>query len=370
MKLTVSRNLLLATLQTCGRVINKNALLPITECFKFDLNKEKLTITATDLENTMISTITVDSEDKHSFCLSSKLFLEFLSELVEQPLNIIIEEKKMIVSAGFGEYVFMTEDAKEFPSTISILDGKKLSLISSKLLRYINTTSFAIANDELRPVMNGIYFDIKLDSVTYVATDAHKLVKLSTKFDTAIDKEDNFILNRKTSSLLCAILPKTEDIVAISFNEKNSMFETDKYTLISRLIEGRYPNYNGVIPQGNSNKLTTDRIGLINAVKRISVFSNSASNIITLDIKNNEIVLQAQDIDFGVSAEEKLPCNYNGEDMKIGFKSNFLIDILKNISTETVNIELSEPTRAGLIMPSENEENEELVCLLMPMILN
>ena len=237
------------------------------------------------------------------------------------------------------------------------------------MLTGINRCIFATADDELRPVMNGIYFDISQQDVTLVSSDGHKLVR-NKSFASTGNEKAAFILPKKPSNLLKNLLPKEQGDVQICFDDKNAMFTMENYQMTCRLIEGRYPNYNSVIPQNNPHKAVVDRAIFISALKRVSVFSSQASSLIKLSLKENSMTISAQDIDFSTSAEETLICQYDGKDMSIGFKSSFLIDILNNISSQNVIIELADPSRAGLIVPEEQEENEDLLMLLMPMMLN
>ena len=244
-----------------------------------------------------------------------------------------------------------------------------LHIPAETLFNGINRTVFATADDELRPVMNGIYFDITTDDLTFVASDGHKLVRVIHK-DVKGDGRSSFILPKKPANLLRSLLPKENGTVEVKFDENNAYITMSNFVMICRFVEGRYPNYNSVIPQNNPNNVTLDRLALLNALKRVSVFSNPASSLVKLQLSEDKIVVSAQDIDFLTSAEEMIPCQYNGNVMNIGFKAVFLIDILNNIPSTDVKLELSDPSRAGIILPAENEENEDMLTLLMPMMLN
>jgi DNA polymerase-3 subunit beta len=249
-----------------------------------------------------------------------------------------------------------------------------MSLPVSQLSAGISKTLFCTADDELRPVMNGVFFDIMKDNLTLVATDAHKLVRFKTSYNSVSFQEEeeklSFILPKKPATMLKNILPKESGDVDIKFDSKNAYFKLSNYTMICRQVEGRFPNYNGVIPKTNAYKIIIDRVSLLNALKRVSVFSNQASNLVKLDFSDNMIHISAQDIDFSISAEETIKCQFEGAPIKIGFKSAFLIEILSNINASDVIFELTDPSRAGLILPFENEANEEILMLLMPMLLN
>ena len=269
-----------------------------------------------------------------------------------------------------GKYSLVGQNANEYPQPQELAnDAVQVNMEAPVLLTGINRCIFATADDELRPVMNGIYFDITPDDLTLVASDGHKLVRCKT-FSAHSDEKAAFILPKKPASLLKNLLPKEQGDVQICFDDRNAMFTLENYRMICRLIEGRYPNYNSVIPQNNPHKTIIDRISFISALRRVAVFSSQASSLIKLSLSNNLIKISAQDIDFSTSAEETVPCQYEGNPMSIGFKSSFLIDILTNISSQNVIIELADPSRAGVVVPEEQEENEDLLMLLMPMMLN
>jgi DNA polymerase III subunit beta len=266
----------------------------------------------------------------------------------------------------------MGQDAEDFPEQPA-LDEEAASSIEVNhmvLLKGIEKTLFATADDELRPVMNGIYIELSPDFMSFVASDAHKLVRYR-RMDAKAEFESSFILPKKPASLLKGLLPKEEFNVKMEFDDKNAFFTLSNYKLICRLVEGNYPSYNSVIPTNNPNKMIIDRLNFFNTVKRVSVFSNQASNLIKLNINEGQLVVSAQDIDFSISAVEKLSCEYEGDEIEIGFKSTFMQEILTNISTGNVQVELSDPTRAGLLLPAETEdEDEDMLMLLMPMMIN
>jgi len=307
-----------------------------------------------------------------TIAISAKILLDTLREFSEQPLTFEINDENlaMVVKSGTGQYNFIGQNGEEYPRMLQLgAEATSLTVNVATLLTGISKTIFATADDELRPVMNGIYFDITTDNLTLVATDAHKLVRYQTTA-TKGSSAAAFILPKKPAMLLKNILPKETGDVSIRFDDKNAYFTLSNYQMICRLVEGRFPNYNGVIPKNNPHKLIIDRLEFMNTLKRVSLFSNQASNLIKLQINGTELNVSAQDIDFSVSAEEKVACQYEGEPMSIGFKSTFLIDILNNINSTEVIVELADPSRAGLILPFENEENENVLMLLMPMLLN
>ena len=378
MKFKASSTILLSHLQAISRVINSKNSLQILDNFLFSLEGQQLTMTASDTETTLITSMEVeDVEGAGKVAVSSRLLLDTLREFSDQPLNFQINDSNlaMVITSANGTYNFIGQNGDEYPRLPELqADAKLMTLPVTTLSAGISKTLFCTADDELRPVMNGIYFDILKDGLTLVATDAHKLVRYKTSYTTVnlSEEEDkaSFILPKKPANMLKNILPKESGEVEVKFDSKNAYFKLSNYTMICRQVEGRYPNYSGVIPKENPYKIIVDRPTLLNALKRVSVFSNQASNLIKLQISENQIFISAQDIDFSISAEETINCQYDDDPIKIGFKSAFLIEILSNISSGDVVIELTDPSRAGIILPFENEENEDILMLLMPMLLN
>ncbi len=373
MRFLVSSTTLFSHLQAISRVINSKNSLPILDCILIELNDGTITMTASDSETTLSTSIEVSEyEGEGKFAISSKTILEALKENPEQPLNFNINTDTMEITVKYpnGKYSMMAQNGDEYPLPKQMgSEVVNLTMAADVMLTGINRCIFATADDELRPVMNGIYFDISQQDVTLVSSDGHKLVR-NKSFSSTGNEKAAFILPKKPSNILKNILPKEQGDVQICFDDKNAMFTMENYQMNCRLIEGRYPNYNSVIPQNNPHKAIVDRAIFISALKRVSVFSSQASSLIKLSLKENSMTISAQDIDFSTSAEETLTCQYDGKDMSIGFKSSFLIDILNNISSQNVIIELADPSRAGLIVPEEQEENEDLLMLLMPMMLN
>lgn len=378
MKFVVSSTDLLSHLQAISRVINSKNSLPILDNFLLHLEGNTLTLTASDIETTLITSMEVESsEGNGKVAVASRLLLDTLREFAEQPLTFSINDSNlaMVITSANGSYNFIGQNGDEYPRLPQLQDDARLlSLPVTQLAAGISKTLFCTADDELRPVMNGVFFDIMKDGLTLVATDAHKLVRFKTSYTSVTlgDEEEkvSFILPKKPATMLKNILPKESGEVEIKFDAKNAYFKLSNYTMICRQVEGRFPNYNGVIPKSNAYKIIIDRVSLLNALKRVSVFSNQASNLVKLDFSNNMIHISAQDIDFSISAEETINCQFEGDPIKIGFKSAFLIEILSNVSASDVVLELTDPSRAGLILPFENEANEEILMLLMPMLLN
>lgn len=373
MKFVVSSTALSAHLQGISRVINSKNALPILDCFLFELQDGLLTVTVSDSETTMTTSLeVVESDVDGRFAITARTLLDALKEIPEQPLtfDIDLQTLEMTVQYQNGKYNLVGQNADEFPTPASLGDNAvRVRMDAETLLNGINRTIFATADDELRLVMNGIYFDITTEGITMVASDGHKLVRCKTLAAQGNERAA-FIFPKKPATLVKNLLPKESGAVSIEFDERNAIFTLENYRMICRLIEGRYPNYNSVIPKNNPNKITVDRQLLLGALRRVSVFSSQASSLIKLCMGKDRMIINAQDIDFSTSAEESLVCQYDGAQMEIGFKSTFLIDILNNIPSDEVIIELADPSRAGVITPAEQEENEELLMLLMPMMLN
>lgn len=373
MKFTASSHALQQTLAVAGKVISTKNTLPILDYFLLVVEGGELLVTSSDIETTMVSRVPVDSvEEEGRIAAPAKLMLDTLREFADMPLTFEIDETtyeiKIVYRSGFLS--IPGANPASYPSLPQIAEERReITIDVDNLVGGINKAIFATADDELRPVMNGIYFNIEPTSLTFVATDAHKLVK--SEFDHSSDINASFILPKRPSSLLKNLLAKAEDIVDLTFDSKSVMFCFKNYTLVCRLIEGNYPNYNAVIPQNNPNKLLVDRVELLNAIRRVAVCSNPTTNLIRLGVSHNEIKLNAQDLDFSVSASESLSCSYDGAEILIGFKSTFMVEILSNIETQMVQIELADSTRAGVFRPvHEGESAVESLMLLMPMMLN
>ncbi len=375
MKFVISSTVLLGHLQAINRVISNKNTLPILDNFLFQLNENELKITASDLETTLITTIDIENAtDDGVIALPARILTDILKEFADQPLTFDInpESYNVKISSENGIYNIVGLNGEDFPQLPIIKEDIKKSIqVPTELLANgISKTLFATADDELRPVMNGIFIELHEDNLAFVASDSHKLVRYK-RFDIKADEESNFILPKKPASLLKSILPKDDNEVLIEFDDKNAFFSLPNYKLVSRLVEGNYPSYNSVIPENNPHKLTIDRLELLNSLKRVSLFSNQASNLIKLDIIGNQLSVSAQDIDFSISADEKLNCQYEGDDMAIGFKSAFLIEILLNLSSADILIELSDPSRAGVLFPVDKDnDDEDMLMLLMPMMIN
>lgn len=375
MKFVASSIDLLNHLQALSRVISAKNTLPILDNYLFKLDGKALEITASDLETTMVTTLELENaEGSGSIAIPAKLITDSLREFPDQPLTFVIntDTYAVTISSENGQFSVMGQHGEDFPQLPKIKPERSISLkiAASSLLSGITSTLFATADDELRPVMNGIFIELSPSDTTFVASDAHKLVRYKRK-DVQAESGASFILPKKPAALLKNLFAKGTEQVSIEFDDKNAFFTTPAYQIVCRLVEGNYPSYNSVIPTNNSNKLLIDRVKLLNTVRRVSVFSNQASNLIRLSLKGNRLTVSAQDIDFATSAVEELACQYNGDDLEIGFKSTFLIEILNNVQSTEVSIELSDSSRAGLFIPFNKEnENEDVLMLLMPMMIN
>ena len=375
MKFVVSSTDLLSHLAAISKVISSKSTMPILDNFLFNLSGTKLTITASDLESTLITSMELDNtENEGTVAIRAKLLIDTLKEFPEQPLTFQIDPDNFNIEifSDNGKFSIVGYSGDEFPEIPKVDEEAAISVTVNNniLLKGIEKTLFATADDELRPVMNGIFIELSPENLGFVASDAHKLVRYR-RTDAKSEFESSFILPKKPAGLLRNLLPREENDVKVEFDEKNAIFYLSEYKLICRLVEGNYPSYNSVIPSDNPNKMTIDRLSFYNTLKRVSVFSNQASNLVKLGISDNQLVVSAQDIDFSISAVERLNCEYNGDDIEIGFKSVFLIEILANISSDDVRMEMSDPSRAGLLLPVEAEEDEEdVLMLLMPMMIN
>ena len=373
MKFTVSSSALLSLLATTGKVISNKNTLPILDYFLMELSGNTLKVTASDLETTLVGSLAVESVEREgTIAAPVKQMLDSLKEFPELPLTIDVNDRtwEIRISWKSGSLSIPGASAVSYPAVQQLnAEKKELELGVDVLVNGINRTIFATADDELRPVMNGVYLNFEPATLTFVGTDAHKLVKHETECTNDIAAA--FILPKKPANLLKTLLLKEENPVGVSFDSKNARFELKGHTLVCRLIEGTYPNYNAVIPSANPNKLLVDRIELMNGIKRVAVCSNPTTNLIRMDIADNKITLTAQDIDFSMSANETISCSYEGQPISIGFKSTFLVEILSNVDTPTVSIELADSTRAGVFKPVyDSKQGSATLMLLMPMMIN
>ena len=372
MKFIVSSSKLLKQLQTISGVINSSNTLPILDNILFEIENNNLHISASDLETTMSTALDVEADMNGSAAIPAKLLLDTLKTFPEQPLTFLIDQNKnnIEISSDQGKYALAFQNGDEFPKAPGI-EAASTALIHSDIIATgINKTIFATGNDDLRQVMSGVFCQFSDTGLTLVATDAHKLVRY-TRHDVTSEQSAEFILPKKPLNILKGILAATNEDVKIEYNETNAKFSFGSIVLTCRLIDGKYPNYNAVIPQENPNKLTVDRLSFLNSVKRVSIFSNKTTHQVRLKIAGNEMHISAEDLDFSNKADERLSCQYEGSDIEIGFNSRFLMEMISNLETDQVHLEMSAPNRAGILLPEGNSnEGENILMLVMPVMLN
>jgi DNA polymerase III subunit beta len=370
MKFIVSSSALLKQLQQISGVINANTVLPILEDFLFDVEKSKLTVVATDLETVMKVQLEVEAKDTGRVCIPARILMDSLKNIPDQPLTFNIDKNFGVeITSDNGKYKVMGENPDNFPKEPVADDTSSFTMISSALVTAINKTLFAVSSDDLRPAMTGVFFEMDKKGLQFVATDAHRLVRYK-RTDVSCPKNDSMIVPKKPLNLLKAAMPDNNDELSISYNS-NHLFVTHNTTQLScRLIDARFPDYKVVIPKDNPYNLTVNRNDFQGALRRVGVFSNKSTNQVVLSISGSELQLAAQDVDFSFEGNERMKCRYDGEDLQIAFNAKFLIEMLNAAESDEVVVELSTPTKAGIIKPVEQEENEELLMLVMPLMLN
>lgn len=374
MRFTVSSSALSSKLNMLAKVIGSKNSLPILDCFLFQVANGEMSITASDSDNVIKSTLALtDHDGEGEFCVPNRVILDALKELPEQPLHFDVDAAGEAVAIKIvyqnGLYNFTGQSAEEYPRTQSMNDAcTTVSLPTEMLINNISRSLFATANDELRPVMNGIYFDLTADALAIVASDGHKLVR-SKNFTIKSESPSAFNLPKKPASLLKNILSKDGDDAIIKFDDRSAEIQFSDGVMRCRLIDGRYPNYNSVIPN-NPNEVTVDRKGLQSALRRVLPFASESSQLIRFHIESGRFEVSSEDIDFSTSAKEQLSCEYNGSPISIGFKGSSLMEILSNLTSDNIIIQLADPSRAGIIVPAEQPENEDILMLIMPMLLN
>lgn len=374
MRFTVSSSALSSKLNMLAKVIGSKNSLPILDCFLFQVANGEMSITASDSDNVIKSTLALtDHDGEGEFCVPNRVILDALKELPEQPLHFDVDAAGEAVAIKIvyqnGLYNFTGQSAEEYPRTQSMNDAcTTVSLPTEMLINNISRSLFATANDELRPVMNGIYFDLTADALAIVASDGHKLVR-SKNFTIKSESPSAFNLPKKPASLLKNILSKDGDDAIIKFDDRSAEIRFTDGVMRCRLIDGRYPNYNSVIPN-NPNEVTVDRRGLQSALRRVLPFASESSQLIRFHIESGRFEVSSEDIDFSTSAKEQLSCEYNGSPISIGFKGSSLMEILSNLTSDNIIIQLADPSRAGIIVPAEQPENVDILMLIMPMLLN
>lgn len=373
MKFIISSTALLRSLQKISGVLSTSSTLPILEDFLFELSDSKLKITASDLETTISVELGVDkSEDEGVIAIPAKMLLDIMKTFPELPVTITVnmETQGVEIFAGEGKYKLIGHKSDEFPQLPVLENTNQIKLNGSQLVNAFDKTLFATGNDELRPVMSGVLCEMSPENITFVATDAHKLVRYR-RTDLSSEQMASFILPKKPLNHLKNIIPDDEDVeVAFEYNDSNAIFIFDNITLVCRLIDGKYPNYEAVIPQQNPFKLSVSRISLLNALRRVAIFGSKSTHQVRFKVSGKELVLTAEDIDFSSEAKERLTCSYEGEDMEIGFNSRFMIDMLTTLDNENIIIEMSAPNRAGILLPDDDKDSpEDILMLIMPVML-
>ncbi|MBQ6069705.1 MAG: DNA polymerase III subunit beta [Bacteroidales bacterium] len=377
MKFIINSLLFSKQIQSLSGVLTNNNAVPIINCFHFHLDEGVLTIRATDLETTLVSKVEVETgrlEGLADIAVPSKLLLDTVKSMDDVPMTFSVDDSTFGISitSGEGKYNLAGRDPATFPNMPEARDTSVITLTSGALASAIGKTAFAASTDEMRPQMGGIFCQIDADNATFVATDAHKLVRYR-RYDIHSDNQISFILPRKPVMMMKNILAaRREDVeVKLEYNNNNAFFTFDNFYVICRLVDGKYPNYDAAIPKENPNKLTVDRVSFLNTLRRVGLFANQASHQIRLSIMEGELVVSAEDEMFSNNAQEKMPCQYEGEPMKIGFNAKFLIEMVSNIDTEQILVEMSHPSRAGIIFPVTQEENmkEDILMLVMPVML-
>ena len=371
MNFIVSSTQLQRQLQTLSGVLNTSNTLPILDHVLFELAPQQLKITATDLETTISATIQVESTSEGKLAVPARLLLDTVKTFPEQPLTFSQADNNTLeISSEQGKYALAYANADEYPQAAEVVDASSLSIQGDTLATAINNTIFASGNDDLRPVMSGVFFQLSSSGMTFVATDAHKLVKYE-RTDVVAPETAEFIMPKKPLNLLKSVLVGSEEEVTVNYNNSNVQFSFDETVVICRLIDGKYPNYEAVIPKENPNVMSINRVQLLNTVKRVSIFSNKTTHQIRLRIAGAELHISAEDIDFSNKAEERLTCSFQGDDMQIGFNARFLTEMLSNLSSDEIQLELSLPNRAGIITPVDGlDEGEQVTMLVMPVMLN
>ncbi len=370
MKFIVSSSALLKQLQHISGVINANTVLPILEDFLFEVEKNKLSVVATDLETVMRIQMEIEAKDSGKVCIPAKILLDSLKNIPDQPLTFNIDKNFGIeITSDNGKYKVMGENPDNFPKEPSADDTTSFKATSSALITAINKTLFSVSNDDLRPAMTGVFFELDKKGMQCVATDAHRLVKYK-RTDVSCPKSDNFIVPKKPLTLLKSALPANDDEISISYNSNHFFVKHGTTQMSCRLIDARFPDYKVVIPADNPYKLVVNKNDFQGALRRVVIFSNKSTNQVVLNIAGSELELTAQDVDFSFEGDERMKCRYDGEDLAIAFNAKFLIEMLSAADSDDIKIELSTPTKAGIIKPTEKEDNEELMMLVMPLMLN
>ncbi len=371
MKFIVSSSYLLKQLSAINGVITTNPVVPILENFLFEINDGNLTVTASDLQTSMITELQVEAKEDGSIAIPAKILLETLRNLPEQPVTFSIDSNtySIEINSDNGRYKLAGENATDFPKIPTVSDGYAVNISSEVLGRAINNTIFATSNDELRPAMTGVFVKLDETNTTFVATDSHRLIRYR-RVDVAADMSHSMIIPRKALTLLKATLPAEITNVNVEFNASNAFFNFNQVKMICRLIDERFPDYENVIPLDNNNTVGVKKNELLSSLKRIAIYANKTTHQVRLKITGSELMISAEDLDFSNEANERLSCEHDGEDLEIGFNAKFLVEMLANIDSDDITIRLSAPNKAGIITPNDKDEEEDILMLVMPVMLN
>ena len=371
MKFIVNSSALLKQISSINGVITTNPVVPILENFLFEINEGALTITASDLQTSMITEMQVESKETGSIAVPAKILLETLKNLPEQPVTFSIDEEtySIEISSDNGHYKLAGENATDFPKVPAVSDDFSVQMSSDVLSRAIGNTIFATSNDELRPAMTGVYVNLGDSSTTFVATDSHRLIRYR-RVDVSSENGNTIIIPRKALNLLKSTLPPEETQVTMEFNVANAFFKFDSIKLICRLIDERFPDYENVIPVDNEIRMNINREEILSSLRRIAIYSNKTTHQVRLKITGSELLISAEDLDFSNEANERLSCEHEGDDIEIGFNARFLIEMLNHLESDEIEMKLSAPNRAGLILPKEKDKDEDILMLVMPVMLN
>jgi DNA polymerase-3 subunit beta len=371
MKFIVNSSYLLKQLSHINGVITTNPVVPILENFLFEIEKNKLTVTASDLQTSMITEVQVESKEKGNIAVPARILLDTLKNLPDQPVTFSVDETSysIEISSDNGRYKLAGENATDFPKVPAVSNDFNALLSSDVLSRAINNTIFATSSDELRPAMTGVYVNLGEKNTTFVATDGHRLVRYR-RTDIKSDNGNTIIIPRKALNLLKATLPTENTDVSIDFNASNAFFKFGNIRMICRLIDERFPDYENVIPATNTIKMTINRSEFLGSLKRISIYANKTTHQVRLKITGSELQVSAEDLDFSNEANERLSCEHEGEDIEIGFNARFLVEMLSNLDSEQIRLNMSAPNKAGVIFPAEKDKNEDILMLVMPVMLN
>lgn len=371
MKFIVSTSTLLKHLSAISGVIPSNPMIPILENFLFEIKDGKLNITASDLQTSIITMLDVEADEDGQIAVPAKMLTDTLKNLPEQPVTFTVDHGtySVTISSDNGHYKLSGENAADFPKIPEMGFSEKVELMTDVMAEAIGYTLFATSTDEMKPAMNGVYFNVDSERANFVASDSHRLIRYTRK-DVTSERPASMIIHRKALSLLRASLPSINYPLILEFNESNAIFTFNNVKMICRLIDERFPDYENVIPLNNDNHLILDRQEIMGTLKRLAIYANKSTNQVRYKVVGNELKVSAEDLDFSNEASERVYCDHDGDDIEIGFNAKFLIEMLNNLHSDKIIMQLSEPGRAGLLVPREIDPEEDLLMLVMPIMLH